>query len=49
MSHFRGPWQSLNFDKEYIFGFKTLVFVTSAIFSMQSIYQLVTLQRERKI
>ncbi len=35
MSHFRGPWQSLNFDKEYLFGFETLVFATSGILSMQ--------------
>ncbi len=26
-----GAWQSLNFDKEYRFGFETLVFVTSWI------------------
>ncbi len=24
MSRFRGVWQSLNFDKEYLFGFETL-------------------------
>ncbi len=29
MSRFRGAWQSLNFDKEYLFGFETLVFATS--------------------
>ncbi len=46
MSHFRGSWQSLDFDKEYLFGFETLVFVTSGIVSMDN--QLVTLQRERK-
>ncbi len=34
MSRFRGAWQSLNFDKEYIFGFETLVFATSGILSM---------------
>ncbi len=34
MSHFRGAWQNLNFDKEYIFGFETLVFATSGILSM---------------
>ncbi len=28
MSRFRGAWQSLNFDKEYLFGFETLVFAT---------------------
>ncbi len=47
MSRFRGAWQSLNFYKEYLFGFETLVFVTSGILSMHK--QLVTLQRERKI
>ncbi len=31
MSHFRGAWQGLNFDKEYLFGFETLVFATSGI------------------
>ncbi len=46
MSSFRGAWQSLNFDKEYIFDFDTLVFATSGIVSMQN--QLVTLHRERK-
>ncbi len=34
MSRFRGAWQSLNFDKEYLFGFETLVFATSGILSM---------------
>ncbi len=34
MSHFRGVWTSLNFDREYLFGFETLVFATSGIFSM---------------
>ncbi len=29
-----GAWQSLNFDKEYLFGFETLVFTTSGILSM---------------
>ncbi len=24
MSHFMGEWLSLNFDKEYLFGFETL-------------------------
>ncbi len=43
MSRFRGAWQSLNFDKEYLFGFETLVFATSGILSMNN--QLVTLQR----
>ncbi len=47
MSHFRGVWQSLNFDKEYLFGFETLVFATSGILSMHN--QLVTLQKERKL
>ncbi len=37
---------SLNFDKEYLFGFETLVFATSGILSMHK--QLVTLQRESK-
>ncbi len=46
MSHFRGAWQNLNFDKEYLFGFETLVFAASGILYMQN--QLVTLQRERK-
>ncbi len=46
MRLFRGAWQSLNFDKEYLFGFETLVFATSGILSMHN--QLVTLQRERK-
>ncbi len=39
-------WSSHNFDKEYLFGNETLVFVTSGIVSMHD--QLVTLQRERK-
>jgi len=39
-----GAWTSLNFDKEYLFGFEALVFVTSEILSMHN--QLVTLQRE---
>ncbi len=47
MSRFRGAWTSLNFDKEYLFGFETLVFVTSGISSMHK--QLVTPQRERKL
>ncbi len=46
MRRFRGAWQSLNFDKEYLFGFETLVFATSGILSMHN--QLVTLQRENK-
>uniref|UniRef100_A0A673K2H1 Autophagy-related protein 2 homolog B-like n=1 Tax=Sinocyclocheilus rhinocerous TaxID=307959 RepID=A0A673K2H1_9TELE len=29
-------WQSLNFDKEYLFGFETLVFATSGILSMHN-------------
>ncbi len=41
MSHFRGLWESLNFDKEYLFGFETLVFATSGILSIHN--QLVTL------
>ncbi len=47
MRRFRGAWTSLNFDKEYLFGFETLVFVTSGILSMNK--QLVTLQREIEI
>ncbi len=43
---FRREWQSLNFDKEYLFAFETLVFATSGILSMHN--QLVTLQRESK-
>ncbi len=43
MSRFSG---SLNFDKEYFFGFETLVFATSGIVSIHN--QLVTLQRERQ-
>uniref|UniRef100_A0A672LK17 Uncharacterized protein n=1 Tax=Sinocyclocheilus grahami TaxID=75366 RepID=A0A672LK17_SINGR len=35
-SCFRGAWQSLNFDKEYLFGFETLVFATSGILSMHN-------------
>ncbi len=37
---------NLKFDKEYVFGFETLVFATSGILSMHN--QPVTLQRERK-
>ncbi len=46
MNRFRGAWENLNFDKEYLFCFETLVFATSGILSMHN--QLVTLQRERK-
>ncbi len=46
MSRFRGAWQSLNFDQEYLFEFDTLVFATSGILSIHN--QFVTLQRERK-
>ncbi len=35
----------LNFDKEYLFGFETLIFATLRILCMHE--QLVTLQRER--
>ncbi len=42
MCRFREAWQSLNFDKEYLFGFETLVFATSGILSLHN--QLVTLQ-----
>ncbi len=45
MSCFKGAWHNLNFDKEYLFGFETLVFANSEILSMHN--QLVTLQRER--
>jgi len=38
--------QSFNFDKEFLFGFETLVFATSGILSIHN--QLVTLQRESK-
>ncbi len=44
-TRFRGRG-SLNFYKEYLFGFETLVFATLGILSMHN--QLVTLQRERK-
>ncbi len=44
MRCFRGTWKNLNFDKEYLFGFETLVFTTSGILSLHK--QLVTLQRE---
>ncbi len=46
MSRFRGAWTSLNFYKECIFGFETLVFATSGILSMHE--RCVTLQRERE-
>ncbi len=46
MSHFRGAWQSLNFYKEYLFGFETLIFATLQILYMHK--QLVTLQRQSK-
>ncbi len=36
MSRFRGAWQNLKFDKEYLFGFETLVFATSGILSMHN-------------
>ncbi len=36
MSHFRGARQNLNFDKEYLFGFETLVLATSGILSMHN-------------
>ncbi len=36
-----GAWQSLNFDKENIFGFETLIFATVQILSMHK--QIVTL------
>ncbi len=46
MSHFRGAWQSLNFDKEYLFGFETLVFATSGILSIHN--QPVTLPKRKE-
>ncbi len=39
-------WTSLNFYKEYLFGFEILIFATLGILSMHE--QLVTLQREKK-
>ncbi len=47
MNCFRGTWQSLNFDKEYLFGFETFVFATSGIVSMYN--QLLTLQEKDKL
>ncbi len=41
-----GAWTSLNFYKEYLFGFETLVFATLGISSVHE--QLVTLKRESK-
>ncbi len=46
MSCFRGAWSSLNFDKEYLFGFETLVFATSGILSMHN--QLVNTPKRKK-
>ncbi len=43
---FRRAWTSLNFDKQYLFVFETLVFATSGILSTH--HQRVTPQRERK-
>ncbi len=48
MSPFRGVWQSLNFDKEYLFGFETLVFATSGILSMHNQYNDVDLYTVKK-
>ncbi len=45
MSRFRGAWQSLNFDKEYLFGFETLVFATAGILSRNN--QIVILQKRK--
>ncbi len=36
MSRFRGAWQNLNIDKEYLFGFETLAFAASDILSMHN-------------
>ncbi len=46
MSRFRKAWQSLNFYKEYLFGYETLIFATLQILHMHK--QLVTLQRQRE-
>ncbi len=46
MSRFREAWQNLNFDKEYLFGFETLVFAILGILSMHN--QLVTLLRRKQ-
>ncbi len=46
LSRLRGVWQNLNFDKEYLFCFETLVFANSGILSMNN--HIVTLQRESK-
>ncbi len=43
---FRGAWQNLNFDKEYLFGFETLVFATSGILSMHN--QILTSWKEKR-
>ncbi len=47
MSRFRGAWTSLNFYKEYIFGFETLVFANSGIWSIYE--QLVTTKRRENL
>ncbi len=36
MSRFKGAWTSLDFDKEYLFGFETLVIATSGTLSMHN-------------
>ncbi len=46
MSHFRRAWTSLDFYKEYLFGFETLVFATLGISSIHK--QLLTRQRDSK-
>ncbi len=46
MSRFRKAWQSLNFYKEYLFVFETLIFATLQILHMHT--QLITLQRQGK-
>ncbi len=43
MRRFRSVWTSLNFDKEYLFGFEALDLVISAILSIH--VQLVTKQK----
>ncbi len=46
MSRFRWAWTSLNFYKEYLFGFETYVFATSGIISTHN--QLVKVVPKRK-
>ncbi len=46
MRHFGKAWMSLNFYKEYLFGFETLIFVTLWILYLHK--QRVILQRQKK-